>query len=90
VPRLRLVPDNFAGTSLFEALGRALMGFQFGHFSSLVGMGLVARPKDFKAQGFPDAFETLSSIPQGRIWRHGAIVAAPGSIEAIQTRFFDL
>ena len=32
MPRLRLVPDDFAGTSLFEALGRALMGFQLGHF----------------------------------------------------------
>lgn len=31
VPCLRLVPDDFAGASLFEALGRALMGFQLGH-----------------------------------------------------------
>jgi len=37
VPRLRLVPDDFAGTSLFEALGRALMGFQLGHFFALFG-----------------------------------------------------
>ena len=32
VPRLRLVPDDFAGASLLEALGRALMGLQLRHF----------------------------------------------------------
>ena len=32
VPRLRLTPLDFAGASLAEALGRARMGFQLGHF----------------------------------------------------------
>jgi len=32
VPRLRLAPLDFAGASLAEALGRARMGLQLGHF----------------------------------------------------------
>ena len=37
VPRLRLAPLDLAGASLAEALLRARMGLQLGHFSSLLG-----------------------------------------------------
>jgi uncharacterized membrane protein YtjA (UPF0391 family) len=36
VPRLRLAPLDFAGASLAEALGRARMCFQLGHFLLVV------------------------------------------------------
>ncbi len=63
VPRLRLAPLDLAGASLAEALGRARMGLQLGHF-------LLVWPERFSLsrspvrQDFPCPLEALTSITQ--------------------------
>jgi hypothetical protein len=51
--RLGLVPLDFAGTSLAEALFRARMGFQLGHFLLVFGQGLVTQAHGLAEQGLP-------------------------------------
>ena len=43
VPRLRVAPLDLAGAGLLEALGRARMGFQLGHFFSRFSDRFLAR-----------------------------------------------
>jgi hypothetical protein len=68
VARLGLVPLDFAGSSLGEALGRARMGLQFGHcfldFGSACPYGRQNQLEPLWEQGSPRLIADLISISQ--------------------------
>ena len=77
MPCLRLVPCDFAGTSLFEALGRALMGFQLGH-CFLDVLVILERDKTLRRLIGAETSRNLKaplSIPESGFWRYGLRIA---------------
>ena len=56
VPRLRVAPLDFAGASLLEALGRARMGLQLGHFLLLYLVLAEAHSPTMADRDFPRLF----------------------------------